>query len=451
MAKFGRDLTQLSTRSLANAQTGMDGEADHLAQSQFQDIQFNQRQPLDRFYRNSWLIRDLIDIPVNDMFSRWREFEGAQAEQMREAEVRFDVRRRLGDAIKAGRRYGTGLLVMVTYDAPLEEPLRVEALRDNDLSHLYVADRFNAEVAEVEVDFNDSQYGRPLRYRLDLPNGNRVIVHASRVLRFDGIPPLNRNQYGGYAGNEAWGRSIIAYAIDAAKTESSLTQSVGHLAQEMSMTTMKIADFHDIIAERGISGRVDKSPSILDNVRQVARTKSNYRIQVIDADSDLTRVEVRWNGLPQVQQQVNVQLAAIADMPATRLMGQSPLGMNATGESDLVNYAMTIQAQQEQLLTEPLMRLDEVLARVSGLGMPPDYQFLSLLDISEQDNANAASTWATALATLTRDAIMDEDEARDVLRETGLFGDLPGPAPMPELEPDEVIETVAVSEGNDAN
>jgi hypothetical protein len=55
--------------------------------------------------------------------------------------------------------------------------------------------------------------------------------------------------------------------------------------------------------------------------------------------------------------------AGAADIPATRLLGRSPEGMNATGESDMRNYYDRLQADQKVRIQPALSRLDEVLLR----------------------------------------------------------------------------------------
>ena len=48
-------------------------------------------------------------------------------------------------------------------------------------------------------------------------------------------------------------------------------------------------------------------------------------------------------------------------MPVTRLMGQSPAGLNATGESDLRIFNDTVQAEQERVVRPALERLTEIV------------------------------------------------------------------------------------------
>ena len=62
-----------------------------------------------------------------------------------------------------------------------------------------------------------------------------------------------------------------------------------------------------------------------------------------------------------------MDMAGAAEIPATRLFGRSPQGMNSTGESDLINYYERIAQLQETYLRPALERLLPVM-EVSAFG-----------------------------------------------------------------------------------
>lgn len=195
------------------------------------------------------------------------------------------------------------------------------------------------------------------------------------------------------------------------------------------MLTLKLKGLHEKVAVEGLDGSLDRSPSISETVEAFRANKSIHRVNVMDADDDLERTEVRWQGADRIYDVVLDRMSAISGLPRTRLLGQSPAGMNATGESDMRNYAMTIAARQSAMLTEPLRVLDAVLAMDAGLSAVPSYRFVPLTDMTDAERATTAGDWASALTTALAAGLIDEDEGRDVLAASGLFGDLEGPAP----------------------
>lgn len=383
---------------------------------------------IDVYCDESWFLKALVNIPVDDMFVLWRAFEGSSADAMRAAEVRYRVKSRLSMALKAGRKYGTGLLLMLTRDADLDTPLDPARVRVDDLRSLQVANRFDVVHVMYDADIDSLDYGRPMVYRVRLGDMSQLDVHASRVLRFDGV---SSTRGGHLSPGREWGRSVLAPALQAAGQDMAIASVIGHLVQEASTTTLKVHDLNERVADHGYDSSPDARPSVKEQVEQASRARSVFGMHVIDADDDIERVEVGWGGIDRVIEANHKRLTAISGLPGTRLYGQSPVGMNATGESDLVNYAMSVRAMQHNQLSEPLSRLDAVVARSSGLTEAPPYEFLPLTETSEGDRALTAGAVASAVSTAVQNFLIDEDEGRAVLAESGFFGDIDGSAPEP--------------------
>ncbi len=66
-----------------------------------------------------------------------------------------------------------------------------------------------------------------------------------------------------------------------------------------------------------------------------------------------------------------MDMAGAAEIPATKLFGRSPQGMNSTGEMELRNYYDMIAQMQERLLRPALEKLIPVMS-VSCWGYVPE-------------------------------------------------------------------------------
>ena len=83
-----------------------------------------------------------------------------------------------------------------------------------------------------------------------------------------------------------------------------------------------------------------------------------------------------FGGLSEIYEAFMMDMAGAAEIPATKLFGRSPQGMNATGESDLRNYYDMIASLQERQLRPALEKLLPVMA-VSCWGfVPEDLEFV---------------------------------------------------------------------------
>ena len=79
---------------------------------------------------------------------------------------------------------------------------------------------------------------------------------------------------------------------------------------------------------------------------------------------------------------------------------------------------------REKMLTEPLKKLDMVIARHAGLAEPPDYEWLPLLDLSQQEQAEAEKAAIEAIVGVYSSGLVDEDEARKRLQQVEGWGEL---------------------------
>lgn len=405
-----------------NPATGAGGLADKSEGGFFTPTRVFNRSLLETVYVESWAARKFIDIPVDDMLIRWRLFDGddeAAIEAFSETEDRHRVRSRLARAMKAGRLYGSAFLVIATRDAPLIEPMDPERIRPGDLSNLIVFDRYDASVAQRDSDPFSATYGEPLTYRFTSRSGAMLDVDASRVLRFDGIEPLSLTGWQAY--DQDWGVPEIVPVMLSILQDAGIASGVAHLASEASVPVIKMQDFK--VALSGGS-RSESGLSVEELGQEISLLRSIYRTLFMDVEDEFERVSVNFTGLADLLDRFARRLAAAADIPATRFWGQSPVGMNATGESDMRNYAVRVAAMQESKLRGPLAVLDSVLAGDSGVAEPPGYEFPSLLDLSDAEKAQTAKIRAEAVNVAMQAGLLDEDEGRAALSGDPVFGDL---------------------------
>ena len=423
----------LMSGGIYNPRTGMGGSNDHSEHSFFRPTIVYWRHELEIIYVQSWACKKFVDIPVDDMTIKWRTWKtetgGEKATKaMQEAEAKHQVQSRLSDAMKAGRHYGTSLMVMVTREDALEMPLRVESIHEGDLISLPVFDRYSASIVKMDEDIYSETYGKPLLYRITPRRGQQFDVHGSRILRFNGISPLATDGWTIY--ERGWGVSEIIPAMISILQDQTVATGAAHLSQEASVMTLKVDGLREAMAG---ARRDPDEPSAEEIGEQINNLKSIYRLLMIGTTEEVGRLAVSWAGLPDLIDKMARRLAAAAGIPATRFWGQSPVGMNATGDSDMTNYAQHVAAMQKRLLTDPLEQLDAVLARDIGIGEPPEYEWPDLQDASPADQAETAKKKAEAVGLAIDKGIIDEDEGRVALDGDAIFGVLEGDAPgLPE-------------------
>src|SRR5690606_38714621 len=76
---------------------------------------------------------------------------------------------------------------------------------------------------------------------------------------------------------------------------------------------------------------------ILDRLMLAATAKGINGSLILDSEEEYDNKQVTLAQLPEIIQQFLQVVSGAADTPVTRLLGQSPGGLNSTGESDLRN------------------------------------------------------------------------------------------------------------------
>lgn len=415
----------LNGGGITNPVTGMGTTIDKSESIFYEPTRVTTRTELEILYAQSWACKAFIDYPIDDMMIRWREFDDIEddvADVMRNQEQRFKVRSRLARAMKSARLYGTGLLILMTGEADLSEPLDMSRVMQGDLYNLLAVDRFDAWVTRRNANPWSQSYGSAEQYGINLKNGGTLLVDSSRVLRFDGQEPLSMT--GWYNYEQDWGVSEVIPVLRSILQEDSIAAATSHMAQECLIDIIKMKNFEDVLAP-------DPDPDEMTLAQRAQATtmgKSIYRMLFMDADDDYERKSYTFSGLPDLMDRHAKRLAAAARIPATRFWGQSPLGLNATGEADMVNYAMQVSANQNRLLSDPLTTLDCVLAADAGLYIdePYKYHWPSLIDISEADQADTLLKKVQAAVAGVGGGIIDENEARKIVDGDPLAGNLEG-------------------------
>ena len=425
-----------------NPRTGMGTQNDRALGSRFV-AQRMERVEAEATYQMSWAAAKMIDIPVDDMFvrgRRWMDDDEESIKKVMKAERKLNLMATLADAIKVARIYGTGLMIICTdNEGDFEKPLVPEEVQEGQIQNLWVVDRHAAWVKNWQTDPTKPGYGKPYQYyvhsriqglpeELDpvmpgnmlnigfRPAANLYTVHESRVIRFDSTKAPQTEGWIHGPFEREWGISFLTRVIDDVLRDVAMATGAGHLMEEASVWVNKIEGYKEALMGRTPKG--DASPEEIAQMSSLLR--SIWRTQFIDSEDDAMRVAVTFAGYADVLNNQSKRLAAMADIPYTRFMSESPAGMNATGESDANNYGVMVQANQNKVAKPALEKLDPVIARHAGLGDKElEYEWMSLFDLSEKDKAEASKLRTEAIMIafggLKTSPAIDEDEVRELL------------------------------------
>ena len=324
-------------------------------------------------YRESWLAMRIIDMPSEDMTRGWYKLTTAMDDEdlrdLRRLEARHSIRREITNAIRWARLYGGAIAVIVVRDGmrDLSAPLDPDALAPGCFQGLLVLDRAQGVSPSIGLvsDLDDPDFGDPEYYEVDLgaAGGGLVRIHHSRVLKFTGreLPRLETEA------ENFWGASELEHIWDELQKRSVTSANIAQLLFQANITTLKMSDFGTVLSD----GTPEQKRNLLDAMEQENRLRTSFGLQLLSRDDQLETHPYSFSGLSDIYEAFMMDMAGAAEIPATKLFGRSPQGFNASGESDLKNYAEMISGLQERMLRPALEKLLPVMA-VSCWGFRPD-------------------------------------------------------------------------------
>ena len=314
-------------------------------------------------YRESWLAKKIIDMPAEDMTRAWYTLAASisleESDALRRLEARHAVRNEITNAIKWARLYGGSLAVMVIRgdEDRLSEPLDVDSLAPGCFQGLLVVDRVQGITPslDLETDLDDPDFGLPMYYDVAADLGDRsfVRVHHSRVLRFTGreLPAMEMQQ------ESFWGASELEHIWEELQKRSATSANIAQLVFQANVTTLKMSDFGEVLA----MGTPNQRRRILESIEEQNRLRTSFGLQVLSAEDAYENHPYTFSGISEVYELFMLDISGAAEIPATRLFGRSPQGLNATGESDLKIYYEKIGQLQQTYLRPAMERLLPVI------------------------------------------------------------------------------------------
>lgn len=441
---------------LANFASGRGTSVDRLANN-FWFMSQMVPTAIEAAYRTNWMIAKIVDLPPMDMCKEWRDFQADKEDiaKLEAEEKRLQVREKVRTALSYGR-LGGGVLLIGLGDDPTR-PLPAN-IRPEQIQYLHPMTRWQVTIGDEDMDILSPTFGEPKWYEL-AGASQKVRIHPTRMIPFRGehVPNIGTASWQ----DRFWGDSTIQRVNQAVQQATTATDGFASLIDEAKIDVWKLKGFMSELA-------LDDT-TVTRRVEYTNQAKSTHRAVILDSEDTFEQRQLTWTGMPEVIKTYLSIVAGAADIPATRLLGKSADGMNATGEGDEKNYMEMIAARQDSILRPALDRLDKVL--FPSAGVSPDkitWAFAPLKKLSEKEQADIAKTKAETVQIYVSNNIMPssaiekaaqnmliEDQwlpgLEDALKEAEAAGEeLPGGddldiVPVPNRE--EVIQNVSAGSG----
>lgn len=386
---------------------------------------------LNSLYRDNWIVQNVVGIIPDDMTKKWFELKGPLGP---EALEEFDriirrtaLKERINTGLKWGRLYGgaAGLILIRGQEDILDRPLDLETILPGTFAGLHILDRWNGLTPGMELveDISDPDFGLPKYYTITSPGTHLgVKVHHSRLLRFLGreLPYLEK------VAELYWGGSEVESLYRDVVKHDNVANNMAALTFRANIDTMTVPNLDQLFSVAA----AEQQRRFWNTMQAQSVVRSNFGMQLVDKDSTITNTQYTFTGLGDVYEAMCLDLSGASRIPMTKLFGRSPAGLNATGESDLINYYDYVDTLRESVLRPLLERLLPVVY-MSLWGAVPEgvsISFPSLWTPTAKDVAEIALKKAQAVRDMFQAGLLGADTAQKELKaiseETGMFGSI---------------------------
>ncbi|WP_082471937.1 phage portal protein [Rhizobium sp. Leaf321] len=361
-------------------------------------------------YRGSWLPRKIVDIPALDSCRKWRDWQAkaADIELIEAEEIRLNYKGKVLDALTKARLFGGSAIFIGTGDQNPEKPLDPATVNQGGLKYLTVLSRRDMTAGPIEQDVTSPYHGKPSYYEVTGANV-MVRIHPSRLILFVGArQPDSLMTFNALDG---WGDSVLTATLDAIKNADSTAGNIASLVFEAKVDVIRIPNFMASLGDERYKAKIIERYTLANMSKGINGTL------LLDKEEEYETKGAQLAGLTDILMAFMQIVSGAADIPVTRLLGQSPAGMSATGTSDMKNYHDRIQSIQELEISPALQIADECLIR-SALGSRPaevHSVWAPLEQMSEKERAEIFKTTADAARQLVGSGTGQEIIARDAV------------------------------------
>jgi phage-related protein (TIGR01555 family) len=222
-------------------------------------------------------------------------------------------------------------------------------------------------------------------------------------------------------------------------------QAVADLVNNFSITALATS------MDQVLQGNDDGS-DIFARADLFTKTRSNRGLMMLDKErEEIVQTNTPLGGLHELQSQAQEHLCSVSRIPAVKLLGISPSGLNASSDGEMRAWYDWVAAQQESYWRKPIETILKVmqLSLFGEIDNEIGFEFVSLYQIDPTAEAQIRLNDSSAASTYIAAGVISPEEERKRLAAdknsgyNGINTDLPvftPPQEAPEGETDPIQE-----------
>jgi len=360
----------------------------------------------EQLYAADELAGRIVDSIPNSALRKWIELTSIEDQDAKmainEKIKSLHLREAMLQAWIWARNYGGSIVYLVSKTGLPSDPLQ----EGEEIVAAVPLARYDLRIfsSDIESDFASPNYSRPRQYHLNLQMGTAYkgyAIHWTRCIRFDGQLLPRRT----YIRNNYWHDSVMNKLFNSVRNYQTSNDNVASLLQDFNTGVYKMKNLASLVS----SGKEDLVRKRLE-ILQFSRSVINSL--VLDAeDEDYIDLQRSVNGLADLVRQQSDRLVAATDIPHTVLLGESPDGSNATGNSTTQQWNSYIKSQQENYLRP---KLDDAFDKIfNDIDNEFEYKFMDLADMTDAEEADIRNKQANTDGIYLDRGVLDPEEVAE--------------------------------------
>lgn len=330
----------------------------------------------------NWLVDKACLIPAKDAIRNgWQttvnngfEVDPEMLDKIAAFDRKRNINKQLVEFVHMGRVFGIRIaLFLVETDDPKEyygNPFNLDAVKEGSYKGISQIDPYwvtpeldlSASSDPMAVDFYEPTWWRV--------NGLRIHKSHLVIFKTGNVPDILKPSYL-YAGVPVPQKIFErVYAAERTANEAPM------LAMTKRLNVLKVD------AERAVANQA----AFEAQLQQSIEWRDNYGVKVIGLDEEMQQLETSLADLDTVIMTQYQIVAAAANIPATKLLGTSPKGFNASGEYEEASYHEELESIQTHDLT-PFLDRHHLLAIKSEIS--PNAPFETTISWNSLDSMTA--------------------------------------------------------------
>lgn len=384
---------------------------------------------INSLYRNSWLIRRLIDTVAHDMTKAWiRVNSTINAKKIRQLMRVMQITRTraaVTDSLRWSRLYGGAGAVMILKGHDLEQPLELDDVGPGDYQGLLVFDRWSGIIPEgwVASDLESpTTFQLPEYYTCTTSDTNTLIkVHASRVLRYENrsLPQWEKQAAMG------WGEAEPEVVYEELKKRDNTSFAIVNLMFRANLLAINGIDNAEQLFGVGTDASKQKMHRAISEINHML---SNQGLLALPKDSQLQTHQYSFGGVGDVYELFALDMCGAAEMPMTKLFGRTATGLGQSNDSDEQMWEDKIATDQSFLMRPEMEEKLMPVIAMSTWGFVPDdfdWTFNSIHKATDKEQAELAEKKTASIVSMYTAGITGRKsslmEARDMSEQTGMW------------------------------